>query len=42
MLDKADLKDLGIPMGPRKKLLEFITTQADRIKLAKVNYQSQR
>ena len=33
--DNKDLKELGIPMGPRKKLLSFISTQGE-IRAAKV------
>ena len=36
MLEGSDLKELGIPMGPRKKLTGFIANQGDRIKRAQV------
>ena len=36
MISNEDLKELGIPMGPRKKLSSFISTQGEKIRAAKV------
>lgn len=37
MIEGSDLKELGIPMGPRKKITGFIVNQGDKIKRAKVS-----
>lgn len=37
MISNEDLKELGIPMGPRKKLASFITSQGEKIRAAKVS-----
>lgn len=39
MVNETDLKEIGIPMGPRKKLIGFITSQGDKIKQAQVSIQ---
>lgn len=36
MCSNDDLKELGIGMGPRKKLIAFITSQGEKIRAAKV------
>ena len=36
MCSNDDLKELGIPMGPRKKLSSYISEQAEKQRIAKV------
>ena len=37
MCTNDDLKELGISMGPRKKLSSYITEQAEKQRIAKVS-----
>lgn len=37
MISNEDLRELGIPMGPRKKLASFISSQGDKIRAARVS-----
>ena len=39
MIGNEDLRELGIPMGPRKKLASFISTQGEKIRAARVRRQ---
>ena len=36
MLSSEDLKELGIPMGPRKKIVELIAREKDNVDRIKV------
>lgn len=42
MISNEDLKELEIPMGPRKKLASFISSQGEKIRAAKVNVAEER